>query len=96
MRRTLPWLVAGLGAVLVAAGGAVFAEANRDAADFGWSAYVPLDQTPSAYRSAITFSNGTVLWTGQHLLGAVLVVLGLLVLTGVGGWLLGRPAAPRP
>jgi hypothetical protein len=31
-----------------------------------------------------------VLWTGTHLLGAALVVLGLLVLTAVGGWLVGR------
>jgi hypothetical protein len=108
MRRAVPWLVVGLGAVLIAAGAAVFAAANRGAADFGaadfgWSSYAPLEQTERAYRSAITytFSDGTtVLWTGQHLLGAGLIVLGLLVLTGVGGWLLGRRmgrlAAPRP
>jgi hypothetical protein len=103
MRRAAPWPVAGLGVVLVAAGVAVFAAANRGAADFGWSSYAPLEQTDSAYRTAITysFSGGTtVLWTGQHLLGAGLVVLGLVVLTGVGGWLLGRRAGrratPRP
>ena len=100
MRRAVPWLVAGLGAVLVAAGAAVFAAANRGGADFGWSSYAPLEQAPSAYRSAITFSDGSVLWTGRHLLGAGLLVLGLLVLAGVGGWLLGRRggrrANPRP
>ena len=103
MRRVLPWLLAVLGAALVAAGAAVFAAANRDAADFGWSSYAPLEQTERASRSAIlyTFSDGTtMLWTGQHLLGAGLVVLGLLVLAGVGGWLLGRRggrlAVPRP
>jgi hypothetical protein len=36
-----------------------------------------------------------VLWTGQHLLGAGLLVLGLLVLAGVGGWLLGRRTGRR-
>jgi hypothetical protein len=101
MRRAVPWLVSGLGAVLVAAGAAVFAAANRGGADFGWSSYAPLEQTRSAYRSAIIFSDGTtVLWTGQHLLGAGLVVLGLLALAGVVGWLLGRRggrrATPRP
>jgi heme/copper-type cytochrome/quinol oxidase subunit 1 len=98
MRRALPWLVAGLGAVLVAAGVVVFTAANRGAADFGWSSYAPLEPTDDAYRSAITytFSGGTtVLWTGQHLLGAGLVVLGLLVLNGVGGWLLGRRVGRR-
>jgi hypothetical protein len=101
MRRALPWLLTGLGAVLVAAGAVVFTAANRGAADFGWSSYAPLEQTGRTARSAIiyTFSDGTtVLWTGQHLLGAGLVVLGLLVLAGVGGWVLGRrggrPAAP--
>ena len=36
-----------------------------------------------------------VMWTRGHLLGAGLVVLGLLVLVGVGGWWIGRRAG-RP
>ena len=101
MRRALPGIVAAIGVVLVFTGIAVFAAANAAHAggpgDFGWAAYAPLEETHSAYRSALTFTTagGTVLWTTGHLLGAGLVVLGALVLAGVGGWLLGRRAGRR-
>jgi hypothetical protein len=80
---------------------AVFAAANSGPADFGWTTYGPLDEVRHPYRSGIVFSDATtVLWTGKHVLGAGLVVLGALVLVGVGGWLLGRRggrrAVPRP
>jgi hypothetical protein len=91
-------LVAGLGLVSVVAGVLVFAWANRSPADFGWTAYAPLEPVPGGpYRSdlTLTFHDGwTVLWTAGHLVGAVLVVLGLLVLAAVGGWLLGRRSVP--
>jgi heme/copper-type cytochrome/quinol oxidase subunit 1 len=89
VRRAVPWLVAGLGAALVVAGVLVFAAANRGPMDFGWASYAPLQETQSAYLSAVTFAGGTVVWTGQHVLGAGLLVLGLLLLTALGGWLLG-------
>jgi hypothetical protein len=94
VRRFLPVGVAVLGAALVLVGGIVFAVANRAGApaDFGWSAYAPLQPTV-AYQSDLTLSFGdrwTVLWTGRHLVGAALTVFGLLTLTAVGGWLLGR------
>jgi heme/copper-type cytochrome/quinol oxidase subunit 1 len=95
VRRAVPWLVAGLGAALVVAGVLVFAAANRGPMDFGWTSYAPLQETQTAYLSAVTFADGTVVWTGQHLLGAGLLVLGLLLLTGVGGWLLGRRTGRR-
>jgi heme/copper-type cytochrome/quinol oxidase subunit 1 len=96
VRRAVPWLVALLGAALVVAGVVVFAAANRGLVDFGWTAYAPLEQTQQAYQRAITFTDSaTVLWTGQHLLGAGLLVLGLLVLIGVCCWLLGRRAGRR-
>jgi heme/copper-type cytochrome/quinol oxidase subunit 1 len=95
VRRAIPWLVAGIGAALAVAGVLVFAVANRGPADFGWSSYAPLQETQSAYVSAVTFSAGSVLWTGQHLLGAGLLVAGLLVLTGALAWLLGRRAGRR-
>jgi hypothetical protein len=91
MRRAIPWLVAGLGGALVAAGVVLFVVANRGTADFGWSAYTPLEPS-RAYQSSLTLTfsdRTTVLWTGRHLLGAGLVTLGLLVLTGVCSWLLG-------
>jgi heme/copper-type cytochrome/quinol oxidase subunit 1 len=95
VKRAVPWLLVGIGAALAVAGVLVFAAANRGPVDFGWSSYVPLQETQTAYLSAVTFSDGTVLWTGQHLLGAGLLVLGLLVLTGAAGWLLGRSAGRR-
>ena len=101
VRRAVLWLLALLGAGLVTAGVLVFAAANHGPAafggpDFGWSAYMTLDQARDVHPSAIMFSDrATVLWTGRHLLGAGLLVLGLLVLTGVGGWLLGRRSGRR-
>ncbi|WP_167760550.1 hypothetical protein [Blastococcus sp. CT_GayMR16] len=38
---------------------------------------------------------GSVRWTAQHAVGAGLVGLGLLLLAGVGGWLLGLRAGRR-
>jgi len=95
VRRAAPWLVAGLGAALVVAGGLVFAAGDHGPLDFGWTSYTPLQETQSAYLSAVTFADGTVVWTGQRVLGAALLALGLLLLTGVGGWLLGRRAGRR-
>ena len=95
MRRALPWLVGLLGGALVVAGGVALALADRVPADLGWTSYAPLE-SPTAYRSsvALTFADRTtVLGTGRHLVGAGLVVAGLLVLAGVGGWLLGSRAA---
>ena len=92
MRRALPWLSAGLGLALVVAGVVVFAATNRTpVGDFGWTAYAPLE--PEAYASDLTLTfddTWTVLWTRGHLLGAGLVVAGLLVVAALGGWLLGR------
>ena len=95
MKRAFPWLVTGLGAVLAIAGVLVFAAANRGPADFGWTSYTPLQETPTTYLSAVTFSDGSVLWTRGHLLGASLLVVGLLVLTAAPAWLLGRRAGRR-
>jgi hypothetical protein len=85
---------AALGLALVVAGVVVFAVTNRSPADFGWTSYAPLEPgVGGAHRSELTLAHGdrwTVLWTGGHLTGALLVVLGLLTLAAVGGWLLGR------
>ncbi|WP_116452892.1 hypothetical protein [Blastococcus litoris] len=92
MRQALPALLAALGAALVVAGVAVFWRANT----VGWvgygGSYAPLEPG-SAYESRLTLEvdrSWTVLWTGGHLVGALLLVLGLLVLAATGGWLLGR------
>jgi len=95
MRRALPWLVGSLGVVLVEAGIAVFAAANRQPTDFGWSAYAPLQPTQTTLDTYTYADGAIVLWTGEHLLGAGLLVLGVLVLTGVGAWLLGHRAGRR-
>jgi heme/copper-type cytochrome/quinol oxidase subunit 1 len=95
MRRALPWGTSVAGLVLVVAGLVVFVVANRaPVGDFGWASYAPLEAgEPGPYTSALTlsFDDGwTVLATGRHLLAAGLVVAGLLVLSALGGWLLGR------
>ena len=88
MRRFAPGTIAALGLGLLIAGVVVFAVANSSGAppDFGWTSYGTLEPG-TAYGSSLTLSFGdrwTVLWTGVHLLGALLVVFGLLVLTAVG------------
>ena len=90
MRRALPWLLVGLGAVLIETGVALFAAANRGSAgaDFGWSAYTPLEPTRDPHDTFTFVDTATVWWTQQHLLG-------LLALVGVGGWLLGQRAGRR-
>jgi hypothetical protein len=95
MRRPLPWVVGSFGALLLVGGIVIFALANQAA--FGWTSYTasyaplgPDDEAPDWY---VAFADGSVLWSGQHALGAGLAVLGLLVLVGLGGWLLGRRAA---
>jgi hypothetical protein len=95
MTRRLPVAVAVLGWLLVAGGVLVFWRANRPGAA-GWTGYTggyePLQSDEGgAYRNVIFVSDGwTVLWTGGHLAGAVLVGVGLLVLAVLTGWLVGR------
>jgi hypothetical protein len=92
VRRALPWLLLGLAVVLAAAGVAVFWATNlAPVGGVGWSAYAPLEPGGPFPPAA----DWLVLWTGGHLLGAGLLVLGLLVLAAVGGWLLGRRSPRR-
>jgi hypothetical protein len=88
---------AAVGVVLVVAGVIVFAGASRSSPEFGWTSYAPLE--PGVQRGfrghlgSVPADGWTVLWTGGHLTGALLVVLGLLLLAAVGGWLLGSTSA---
>ncbi|WP_222193667.1 hypothetical protein [Modestobacter italicus] len=99
MRRAAPRLVLSLGAALCALGVALFWRANRPGSrtDGGWGAYTPLP-ADTAYESRLTLSfddRWAVLWTAGHVAGAGLVVAGLLVLSGLAGWALGRSRARR-
>jgi heme/copper-type cytochrome/quinol oxidase subunit 1 len=92
MRSAGPLVVAGAGTASMIVGVVVFALANSaSSADVGWTAYAPLE-LEDAYTSELmlTFSDGSVLWTWQHAVGAGLVVLGLLLLAALAGWWLGR------
>ena len=99
MRRALPWIVGAVGGALVVAGAVVFVLANKAGVpDFGWTAYAPLEpEVAPAYSSdlVLSFDGWTVLWTAGHLLGVLLAGLGLLLLTGLAGWLLGRRSGRR-
>ncbi|TFV66701.1 UNVERIFIED_ORG: hypothetical protein E4P37_04970 [Bacillus sp. AZ43] len=97
MRRALPGLLGAVGVVLALAGGTVFRLTNtrRWTEDDGSDA--PL-RPGSAYESRLTLTSTdewAVLWTGGHLLGAGLALLGVLVLVTTGAWLLGRRAGRR-
>jgi heme/copper-type cytochrome/quinol oxidase subunit 1 len=99
VRRLVPALLAVLGVGLVVAGVVVLAVADDAPGprDVGWSAYTPLADD-AAYRSGLALAfddQGAVLWTGQHVVGALLAVAGLLVLTALGGWWLGRRSSAR-
>jgi hypothetical protein len=84
MSRVLPWIVAALGAVLLVVGVVLFVVANST--EVGWA----------AYGSPPVFSDGMFLWTRQHTAGLSIAVLGLVVLVGLGGWLLGRRSSAGP
>ncbi|WP_369254576.1 hypothetical protein [Geodermatophilus amargosae] len=97
MRRALPWALAALGAGLAVAGVAVFWWTNTHPGGAGAPrAHAPL-VPDSAYTSTLTltFDGGAVLWERGHLVGAGLVAAGILVLTAVGGWALGRRSGRR-
>ena len=98
MRRLLPGLLALAGFCFLLAGMVVFDLANQPSHDVGPSSALLEPVPEGAYQSALTFTYGdgwAVTWTSGHLFGAGLVVLGLLVLVGVGGWWIGRRAG-RP
>jgi heme/copper-type cytochrome/quinol oxidase subunit 1 len=84
-----------LGVALLVTGAVVFATTDPvRPVDFGWYAYAPLSEEQAAYSSTlrIAFDDGRVVWTGGRLVGAGLVVAGLLVLAGLTGWAVGRRA----
>ena len=96
-RPVLPWLALALGVVLAGAGVAVFWATNLapPPGGAGWTAYAPLeagDPVPPGLGRGVTW---TVTWTGGHLVGAALLLLGLLVLAALGGWALGRRTGGR-
>ena len=98
MRRALPALLTALGVVLAGVGVSVFRATNAGGgtAVFGGS-YAPLEPE-GAYQGRLTLAfddRWTVLWTGGHLTGALLAVVGLLLLASVAGWWLGRRSSRR-
>ena len=107
MRRVPPGAFALLGFALLVAGVTVLNVADRGPADSGWTAYTgsyaPLEGAPrryvemdEAYTSELTISlDGVLPWTTGHLVGAGLVVGGLVVLAALGGWWFGRGRAAR-
>jgi hypothetical protein len=97
VRRAAPWLVLAAGLALVAGGIVVFWQAGlADLRTTVYSgSYAPL--TPDVgYRSELSLSfDGAVLWTRGHVIGAGLVLAGVLPLVGLAGWAIGRRAGRR-
>ena len=97
MSPALPRVVAGLGAVLVLVGLAVALTSGRDPVTTYTGSYSPLEADDvDAYQSVLTLTyDATIRWTVGQLVGAGLLVAGLLLLTAVGGWVAGRRTARR-
>ena len=79
MRRVLPVVLTVLGVLLVAVGTSMFVTGGRDGVLFEAS-YAPL---AAGAESVLRF-------TGTQAVGGALAFLGLVVLTALGGWRLGR------
>lgn len=99
MKRWIPVAVGGVGAALAIAGVAIFWRTNVAASMLhGSASYAPLEAEGSGSRAGwFAYSGGRIVvgWTAGHLIGAGLLLLGLLALSGVGGWWLGRRSARR-
>jgi hypothetical protein len=95
MTRALPWGIAVLGTALLLGGVLLVVTGAPAPRDFGWTSYAPLPSSARRSELVLSFPDGTVLWTVRQAIGAGLAVLGLLVLVGLGGWLLGRRRLPR-
>ncbi|WP_100501013.1 hypothetical protein [Geodermatophilus chilensis] len=84
MRRAAPWLVTGLGLLLVVAGAVVFAVAGGGGQVVYEGSYEPLSS--SAYSSTTDLaSDDAVVWTRAHLAGPGLAGAGAVLLAAVGG-----------
>ena len=90
MTRRLPWLLGALAGLLLVAGVVVFAAANTAREVVYEGSYALLEP------EAVSDVPWSVLWAAQHAIGAALVAPALLVLTFLGGWLLGRAVMPSP
>ena len=96
MRRGLPWAAAGLGIALALSGLALVLTSDAEPVTVYTGSYSPLDaETLDEYRSVLELTyDGTVSWTVAQLVGAGLLVVGLLLLSAVGGWVAGRRSRP--
>ena len=95
MRRAAPWLLAGLGVLLLVAGAVLFAGADGVEEVVYGGSYEPLPA--DAYSSTLTLTyDDAVVWTPPHLTGLALAAAGCLLLAAVGGWSLGRRRRATP
>ncbi len=99
MTRAAPWLLAGLGVLLLVAGALLFAGAGAgpdgvEEVVYGGS-YEPLPA--DAYPSTLTLTyDDAVVWTPAQLTGLALAAAGCLLPAAVGGWVLGRRRRATP
>lgn len=95
MSRSAPWLVAGLGLLLVVAGAVVFAVADGAREVVYEGSYEPL--STSAYSGTLgVSSDDAVVWTRAHVAGLGLAATGTVLLAAVGGRWSGRRGSADP
>lgn len=79
------WVLLGAGVVLVVVGGSTLLFSP---VSYGWFAYSPLSSSTS--DGSFAFVGGMYPMTTERAIGATCAVAGLLLLVGLGGWVLGR------
>ena len=95
MRRAAPWLLAGLGVLLLGAGAVLFAGADGVEEVVYGGSYEPLPA--DAYSSTLTLTyDDAVVWTPAQRTGLALAAAGCLLPAAVGGWVLGRRRRATP
>lgn len=89
MRRVLPAVLLGAGAVMLVAGVVVLLVADR-VGEFGWFAYAPL-----AGEGSGSDAGGLFVLTSGQVLGLSAVGVGVVVLVGAAAYRLGRAGSGR-
>jgi heme/copper-type cytochrome/quinol oxidase subunit 1 len=87
-RSSAGLLIAFIVSAVLVVGGLVIAATGTQTASFGWYAYQPL-------AGSVFFPGGATVLSPVTALGWSAVVLGLIAMSAIGGYVLGRRRRPR-